>query len=187
MLLPPFPPALRHGALRPKQRGQGLAAPLRAALSRPRVSPASFAVGCCLSSHVRWSAIQHNAKNYAQRKETRCSARARIICIMCKLLHLFLSPACPAGRRAWASAASRLPLPCSRRASRPPRRGSLQARCASRITSARPSAYRDNPPMPASSCGVPACARRSCRRHVCRRAQRAPIDVLSRLDSILVH
>lgn len=67
MPLPPFPPALRRDALRPKQRGQGLAAPLRAALSRPRVCPASFAVRCRLPSHVRWSAIQHNASNYAQR------------------------------------------------------------------------------------------------------------------------
>lgn len=32
---PPCPPALRHGALRPKQRGQGLAASQRAASCRP--------------------------------------------------------------------------------------------------------------------------------------------------------
>ncbi len=43
---PPFPPALRHGALRPKQRGQGLAAP-----SGLRLSDSS-AAGCCATGSV---------------------------------------------------------------------------------------------------------------------------------------
>lgn len=116
-LSPPFPPVLRHGALRPKKMGpracgSGRAAPCRArtppdasqparwrrwawvpfvaacavalagpafaqpaapphgaGLSRPRVSAASFGVRCRLPSQVRWSAIQHNARNYAQRKK----------------------------------------------------------------------------------------------------------------------
>lgn len=120
-----------HSALRPKRRGQGLAAPQRAApcrsppppdapqpalrpllawlpfvaacagslagsataqpaapphgagLSRPPLPVVSVKARCRLPSQGRWSAIEHNARNYAQR-ETRCSLR-RIICTMCKL------------------------------------------------------------------------------------------------------
>lgn len=107
---PPFPPPLRHGALRPKKMGPRACGSARAAPCRTRTppdaaqparwlrsawvpfvsacAPASVPgfVGsrCRLPSQVRRSAIQHNAGNYAQRKKPRCPLR-RIICIMCKL------------------------------------------------------------------------------------------------------
>ncbi len=133
-LAPSLPPALRHGALRPGRRGQGLAAPQRATpcraqappdasqparrlrlawvpfvaacagplagsavaqpaapphgavLSRPQLSAASVEVRCGLPSQGRWSAMEHNAGNYAQHSASLRAVRlAPACCIMCQL------------------------------------------------------------------------------------------------------
>ena len=110
------------GSLRCRLRGssarlsfaQPAVSPHGAARSRPHVSPASFTVRCCLPSHVRWSAIQRNARNYAQRKKRAVRPAPAV------LHYVFVPPLVfdplPAQRVAarGAPAAARFPLPCSR-------------------------------------------------------------------------
>ncbi len=176
MPLPPFPPALRHGTLRSKQRDQGLAAPsglrraeperrrmLRNRLSGfgrlgfpwlplarvqrqaqlrtawrvpdgatfflPQVSSASFTAQRRLPSHVRWSAIQHSARNYAQRKKNALSGSRPQCCIMCLCRRMFLISRPPSVSLRVGLQPIRVFLsPCSRPRTRPPQGGSAMMR-----------------------------------------------------------
>ena len=119
--------------------------------------------------------------------KTRCPARARIICIMCKLPPLVFDspPALRVAARGFSRCASSAPRA---RAARPvrPEGAPLRRVALAGLLRPRLSTCRDNPPTPASSCGVPACVRHSCRRRVYRHVRRVPVGVLWRLDSILV-